>query len=187
MSLCIDNYIKSPEILSSKEFQDTNFWTDTTSYWLPIDFKPRTRRQRLVSELWQPIVDSQELKIAGFEYWSGVNRNNTYLQTHRDRDEKLFEDTGENVYPLVGSVYYPLIDSLEGGELVIYQKEIDSEPFEKLPPVQNRIVFFDSGHLWHKICKVTSGTRVHFAVNVWETEPYGLGKEGGMNIEEVAL
>lgn len=183
MSVAVDDYIKSPEILNSQEFKDKNFWIDPKSYWLPVDFKPKTRKQKLVFELWRPFISNEEIKFAGFEYWSNVLESGRSLDAHKDRDEKLFEDTGENAHPLVGSVYYPIIDSVVGGQLMIYKDGIEAEPTETIPPAQNRIVFFEAGKLWHKVAPVISGTRAHFAVNVWEKEPYGVGKEGGMLLE----
>ena len=183
MSVSIDNYIKSSEILNSQEFKDKSFWEDPKSYWMPVDFKPKTRKQRLVYEIWEPFVKSGEIKFAGFEYWSNVLENGLALDAHIDRDEKLFQDTGKSAHPLVGSVYYPIVDYVVGGQLLIYKNGLDAEPTETIAPAQNRTVFFEAGKVWHKVAPVVSGTRAHFAINIWDKEPYGVGKDGGMLLE----
>lgn len=181
MSVCVDNYLKDKEILSSKEFLDKEFWRNQPSRWLGVFEKPRTRFQKLVYTLWEPLIRSEEHKFEGFEFWSNVLESGANLEPHRDRDEKLFLDTGKEDFPMVGSVYYPIVQNVLGGELKIFGNGVSCDPTEIIQPVQNRIVFFEAGKHWHTVAPVTSGTRVHFAINVWEKKPYGLGKDGGIS------
>lgn len=187
MSVVVDDYIKDRIILDSKEFADPSFWESKGSFWYNPDNPPQTRMQELVYTLWEPFITSREIPFAGFEYWSAVLRKGRTLEAHRDRDEKLFSDTGKEQFPIVGSVYYPIIKDVTGGELLIYKEGSQEELLDKIQPKQNRMVFFESGKLWHKVSQIGSGERVHFAVNVWKQEPYGLGKEGGISVELSSL
>ena len=54
----------------------------------------------------------------GSEVWS--NLNNTSPDWHLDKDEYLFDRTGEFRFPYCSLIYYPLVDeTLEGGRLFI--------------------------------------------------------------------
>lgn len=183
----VDDYIKDQDTLSSNFFNDKEFWVNRGSLWLGSNEEPRTHLQKLIHMFWKPVIEEHKISFAGFEYWSSVlegdsnTMRNESLDLHRDMDEKYFEDTDDKRFPMFGSVFYPIVDSVQGGELIIYDD--NAEPLHTFEPKRNRIVFFESGRFWHRVTPVTDGTRVHFAINIWDEIPYGLDKEDGIGRE----
>ena len=98
-----------------------------------------------------------------------------HLVLHYDDDVNLREKTGTWSFPLTGCVYYPPGLSFEGGDLAIYTDGEDSTP-ELIKSRGNRLVIFDPGKVLHCVQKVTKGTRMGIAINLWEVEPWSVQK-----------
>ena len=99
--------------------------------------------------------------MSGFE----MHHNYTdYVSHHVDKDEALFEETGEIKHPLISIVYYPLIKNLNGG--TFYTDHLTVEP------KTNSMIIFPS-ILMHGASTVVRGERVSVGINPWGTKPFG--------------
>ena len=97
-----------------------------------------------------------------YELWQHLG---TYPQGwHFDKDEilykkKIFE------HPLFGLIYYPLVESLHGGELLL-------ETGISVTPKSNRLVLFSTGKIRHNVEKY-EGYRHSFLINIWDKKKLG--------------
>ena len=160
-------------------------------YWgAPWNGEPAdTLKKRLMEKLWltgNPL--SISFNIHGFEYWTGIQTvdpeigHSNILGRHYDKDESVFEKTGEIVTPLIGTVFYPGIEEFEGGDLAIYSDGVDKSP-EIVKAKPNRLIIFQAGQHVHEVLPVTKGTRHAIAINLWPAAPAGLND--GKLIKEV--
>lgn len=97
--------------------------------------------------------------MIGSEYWAHYG---TRPDWHVDKDEKLYEMSGNTEYPICSVVYYADIDVV-GGNFVTETMSVQ--------PVTNRMIVFSPG-LVHGVEKFT-GTRLSVAVNPWAKKPLG--------------
>jgi hypothetical protein len=97
--------------------------------------------------------------VIGYEIWSHIN-SRPPGGWHYDKDENVFEQHKIYKFPICSIVYYPLIDNLVGGELLLEQDIIS--------PKQNRLVIFKP-HIYHYVNEF-SGTRYSIVINPWTTE-----------------
>lgn len=140
--------------------QDTNWYSgwwnkEATNVW-----------EVLVKKIWYAFPEIEDAK--GFEYWGNkIGDGDTRdLGVHKDKDEPLFEATGEVISPSIGAVYYPYPSSFEGGYLEIYNND-DIDQMERIAPVFNRLVVFNPSN-YHRVSTVYNGYRKAFVVNVWQ-------------------
>tara|TARA_R110000737_G_C14582763_1_gene486002 strand:+ start:278 stop:826 length:549 start_codon:yes stop_codon:yes gene_type:complete len=170
--IVIDNFIKDimllEEIQLSKDFFGPNgdfMWWD--GWW---NSKANTLKKKLIEYIWCENSPDKSYDISGFEYWTGVYGNdmpNTNLGNHFDKDELHFQNTGEIVRPVVGTIFYPKDTKFEGGYL-----EIENEgKTERIQAKSNRLVIFDAGHDLHRVTEVTKGIRYAIAINLWLSPP----------------
>jgi hypothetical protein len=96
------------------------------------------------------------------EYWSNIMCPGDQLRVHFDKDEVLYQATGEVVTPLFSTVYYLDADGVVGGELELQGRTIS--------PRSNRAVVF-SGHLQHRVRPILDGVRRSFVFNGWAHRP----------------
>ncbi len=107
---------------------------------------------------------------------------------HLDRDNALFEETGETVSPRTGSVLY--LTRSVGGLLAVTREEAnpknlacapDEHDFDLAEPTPNRFVYFD-GALTHGVLDAKNeipgarlptvrSWRVGIAINFWHRRP----------------
>ena len=80
---------------------------------------------------------------------------------HYDKDENLYHTTGILSFPLCSIVYYPVIEDMQGGELVF-------DTF-MLKPIPNRLVLFSS-NLKHGVNPYI-GNRISIGINPWKEKP----------------
>lgn len=92
------------------------------------------------------------------EMWSHFNSRPS---EHFDKDEGLYNATGQFRFPLCSIVYYPFIENLVGGELVVDGITIT--------PKTNRLLAFSPG-LLHRV-NTYSGNRFSFLINPWDHPP----------------
>tara|TARA_Y100000816_G_C25839707_1_gene438888 strand:+ start:55 stop:558 length:504 start_codon:yes stop_codon:yes gene_type:complete len=91
----------------------------------------------------------------GYEFWT---RLNTCVKGwHRDKDEKLFDEKNMLSFPLCTIIYYPHVDNMKGGELLLGS--------DKILPKTNRLVIFAAG-IPHNVEDFT-GNRTSMMVNPW--------------------
>ena len=83
--------------------------------------------------------------------------NGGTINPHRDKDEKLFDEKNILSFPLCTIIYYPHVDNMKGGELLLGN--------DKILPRTNRMVIFASG-ISHNVENFT-GDRISMMVNPW--------------------
>lgn len=180
MIVVIDDFIKDPDLLKEIE-SDENFFKETGTYffWEGWWHSPANNlKKRLIKYIWgdHPPL-SKIFNVAGFEYWTGITTADTdspflnNLDPHFDKDEDLFQKTGEIQSPLIGTVYYPPQSEFVGGMLEIFSAGLDKDP-ERIYAKPNRLVIFDAGVDPHAVSKVVQGTRKALAINLWGFVPH---------------
>lgn len=97
--------------------------------------------------------------MIGSEYWAHYG---TRPDWHVDKDEKLYQMSGNTEHPICSIVYYADVD-VEGGDFMTETATVK--------PVTNRMVVFSPG-LVHGVAPYT-GTRLSVAVNPWAIKPLG--------------
>lgn len=170
-----------------------NLWKLKPSYWMEFGSKPKTLKQELILCLFGDFIKKQNLKFAGFEYWSDFLSSQSFeninygspLPMHKDKDEALFHEKKKLKSPMLGCVFYPIVDKLVGGDLQIFDGPDckKNKIIKQIKPEKNRLIIFESGKFWHRVDFIKSGYRAHFAVNLWKNKPYGLNKPHGINFE----
>ena len=100
--------------------------------------------------------------MVGYEMHHNYSDYETF---HVDKDELLYEKTGEIKFPIVGIAYYPLIENLTGGTFYI-------EESVRVTPKTNRLIIFSSD-LPHGVSPVLGGTRISVGINAWNKVPLG--------------
>ena len=124
--MIIDDFIKDKKLL--KRLADTKgeFWEKGFSWWSGWwDSPVETLRHELIHKIWGENCPMQfnGITCAGFEHWIGrygEGEDWQHLNIHKDKDEALYEKTGEFVYPKIGTIFYPVDHDIEGGELIVY-------------------------------------------------------------------
>ena len=91
----------------------------------------------------------------GYEFWTRLNR--CVSDWHCDKDEKLYDEQKVVSYPLCTIIYYPHVDNMRGGELLLGS--------DKILPKTNRLVIFAPG-IPHNVESFT-GDRISMMVNPW--------------------
>ena len=180
--IIIDGFVRDTDLLrqiqQSEEFWKLGYhWYD--GWWNNV---ATTLRQHLITYIWRDHCPMHErISLSGFEHWVGIyNANETVsndggefsLISHFDKDEKLWDATGEIVTPKIGTIFYPdpCNDEMEGGYLKVW-KTHDTDfnaPYELIEAKYNRLVIFDAGQL-HAVTPVTKGTRKAIAINLWDS------------------
>ena len=182
MIVVIDNFIKDPALLNeiaqnySDIFKDPGNYKYWTGWW---NSPANNTTKKIIEYVWgENCPVNASYNIDGFEYWTGIQTEqslddgwNDELPVHFDKDESIFEKTGETVTPIIGSVYYPAGQDFDGGDLAIYSDGRDSTP-EVIKAKPNRFIIFDAGKDLHMVQQVTRGIRKAIAINLWENEPY---------------
>lgn len=97
--------------------------------------------------------------MVGSEYWAHYG---TRPDWHVDKDEKLYEMSGNTKSPICSIVYYADVDVVGGN----FMTETAS-----VKPVTNRMIAFAPG-LMHGVEPFT-GKRLSVAVNPWAHKPMG--------------
>ncbi len=88
--------------------------------------------------------------------------NGSILNPHRDKDQKLFWETEEQVFPLIGLVYY-IKAPTDGGKLVF------PEDGATVTPKERRLIIFER-HMLHYVIEF-KGERVSLGINPWDHVP----------------
>lgn len=101
-------------------------------------------------------------KIIGYEIWSHIN-SRPPGGWHYDKDEIVFKQHSIHKFPICSIVYYPTIQNLTYGELLLEQDVIN--------PKENRLVIFKP-NLYHYVNEFY-GIRHSVVLNLWTT-PLGL-------------
>ena len=180
MIAVFDNFLD--EELLNEIKNDPTFFADPGHYYYwkggwwnnPVN----TTKKKLIEAIWgETCPINMSFQVDGFEYWTGIQSANPdvghedVLPFHYDKDEAIFQQTGEIVTPLIGTVFYPGIEEFEGGDLAVYTDGPESTP-EIIKAKPNRLIIFGAGDFIHEVKLVTKGTRHAIAINLWQEEPY---------------
>jgi len=146
---------------------------------------PRNTVEIVIMHLWQPLIDINDYKNGGFEYWSRrteVGRG--HLEWHQDTGE--YHNIDNNYWISDKSlIYYPKVsDDCVGGflELATYNtrgtleesqtaaRNIDYNEVQRIKAVTDRFVLMDAAQM-HRISRVYKGYRLNLATSIWKTTP----------------
>ena len=170
--IIIDNFLQDKKILT--EIQNEEAWNNLPAYnwwdgWWKC--KPRNTMEILIEIIWKRL--NIENKIAGFEYWSNSQTKNQSLNWHFDKDEKLSLVQKKIISPSIGHIFYTKIENLDGGFLEISsnRKTDDNSNFERIKPVENRLIVFNPSFP-HRVTKINNGNRRAFLANAWSNKPF---------------
>jgi len=186
--LVIDNFLKEDDILL-EDIRNDDLWDSPLTFkFMDKNIKSLNTWQDLVHRIWDHPCVKNFLpdEYAGTEYWSNILSipgPKQDLPWHFDKDEHLNTEFIENektpgyslstpegiVTPYIGSVYYAHKALPTEGYLEIRRGQSDTA-IERIQPVPNRLVIFDSGTL-HRVTHITSGVRRCFATNIWIDKP----------------
>ena len=175
--IIIDNFITDTTLLEEinldKNFYGPNgefMWWD--GWW---NSKANTPKKKLIEYIWKYNSPVKSYDISGFEYWTGVygaESQNKNLGNHFDKDELHFQNTGEIIRPVVGTIFYPKDTKFKGGYLEIENRD----GIESIQAKYNRLIIFDAGNDLHRVTEVISGTRYAIAINLWKSPPIAVDK-----------
>lgn len=176
----------------SKYFSPYMFWD---GWWKS---PANTLKKRVIQEIWKDNLPLPESEICGFEYWAKTFKPGQYLSPHVDEDSHLYKDFQIFTGPIIGCVYYPDFEHVDGGFLELHEHRLkDGEIFSLergmldsvLSPIErreriafkpNRLVIFDAGHIVHNTTPTESGIRRVLVINVWtnDNKPLALTNNG---------
>lgn len=182
--IIIDEFIQD-EALLQKIQHSQEFWKLGYHWWNGWwNTERKSIRHELIEYIYRyhsPL--NKSVSLDGFEHWVGIQKPNDIttndagdwsLVTHFDKDEKLWEKTGEIVTPKLGTIFYPdpCNDEMEGGYLMIWKTHsVDfNAPHELIEAKYNRLIIFDASQL-HAVTPVTKGIRKAIAINLWDEAP----------------
>lgn len=176
--IIFDNFITQKKHFES--ISKSPFWEDQSYYWHSMDNLDKGIGSWVVQKILQTSARNffPFEKACGFEYWPGVishedelldvgiDGENYHLNIHVDKDEILYEETGEFSFPLFGAILYFLEEDIEGGLLRYW---VNEHTYQDIECKNNRLIVFDPS-CPHGVTQVTKGVRKALSINFWEKE-----------------
>ena len=138
------------EIYSSKFLFENSELENTGSYnWNEI-------------KIFHPIINylSEYFDLSNavtYEIWQ--QKNTRPFGWHHDKDEKLWHQSGELLFPILTSIFYLDVNIISGGNLFLEDDTV-------IEPVTNRLVSFGPG-VEHYV-EPYSGSRHSIIINPWD-------------------
>jgi len=175
--IVIDNFVSDDDpILADLQSEET--WENLNeaenpricTNWIDKDGTATNVFEAITNKIWAYAQGILPEEYDGMEYWYSTLNNVKSLDMHRDKDEAHMMKTGRLVHPYVGSIYYCHKELPEGGFLQIDRPESGEGYMERLQPVPNRLIIFDSDS-YHGVTQIHSGIRRHVASNIWINKP----------------
>jgi len=145
----IDNFLTDEENDQIISYFETETIPVVDSWHLPNTFP---LIERMISET--GVKDYVGYEMHFNPGWRGYGN-------HFDKDEVLFNRTGELKYPLVSIVYYPIFEGI-GGELILV-----NEGLLEIKP--KRLIYFEST-IEHGVNNF-NGNRLSLGINPWHIIP----------------
>lgn len=151
---------------------DNLFTCPHTEELLACNGEMNTLRQHILAKKDIPtpflkLIEFYPVEYKYVEWW--YNDNSTPIVRHADHDGGLYLYTGVKRYPEMTYVYYRTTDLHQGGELILFEKEGSDNILEKIPPVENSLVIFDSK--FEHVVEPYVGERLSLVLNPWKTRP----------------
>ena len=100
------------------------------SWWYDVRSKPTNAVEQLIHDHLLPCTGDARASIVGAEWWTHtrVAGRNLGHQLHYDTEERVLEDTGDVVHPLLSSVcYLSGGGGAGGGPTVVFDQVVDDE------------------------------------------------------------
>ncbi len=179
MLLVIDDFLDREDKIYKEiasVFSNENYHKPLPSHtWMDKDKTAENVWEKMSQKIWKfatPFTsDYVSNGYEGIEYWANRLHENKQLDWHIDKDEALYAERSTINTPILGSVYYAHTDEIYGGYLEIQRRgPTNTESFERIEPVHNRLVIFNSSAT-HRVDDIVWGLRQHFATNIWSRKP----------------
>ena len=160
----IDKYFSTEEI--SEIFNDKNFKPFTTQWYsigslTPFQTKLIDGAQEAVASSFKSLSD-----VIGVEQWTHDASMHELPELHFDKDESLYEKSGDLRYPILSIILYLTIDSLKGADLFIVGKSTQYGETTVIPEA-GKVVYIAPGVL-HGVSPYISGKRISVNMNLWD-------------------
>lgn len=162
--IVFDNYIHE-ELLRVKLLHEANMLHEAGTFWKPRDKEPSNLTEQFCEAVFSQFFPKNQSE--GFEYWVNVLHPDSSpdLNWHLDKDEHIFETTGESVCPEHGMVFYLHAQRPPGGMLEIQT----GDHLERIMPNPNRLIIFNPNRP-HRVTEC-GDLRVTLAANLWDKKP----------------
>lgn len=171
--------LKTPNVSTDK---DGNVIQEGYYFWKMSEFnQPSNSIEKTLHAIWKDMIDPSEYAEGGIEYWAikmnGESSGIWHLDLIEQEQQQGYEPGDKTI------VYYPWVqcdggflelmineNSPSKGEMYNMLRAMDSNKLERIQPITNRAVFFNSNRI-HRMSKMYSGTREMLASTVWKKIP----------------
>jgi hypothetical protein len=187
--LVCDGFLRDEQLLG--QLRNKHLWQNFPAFsWWDGWWRspPKNFLEQTIQKIWQGQVD--ETEIAGFEYWFNA-LDGKGLNWHRDCDEALRHREGRYVCPVIGHVYYVIVEDVVGGFMELSDRtslhEVETSELQRIQPVENRLVIFNPSY-WHRVSRLAKGKRLAFQTNLWPEKPstFALGNQVDKTFQPIA-
>ena len=153
----IDNFLSKEEI--AKVFTEKSFKPFTVR-WHTLPSKS-FYQNKILQEIKNDFTDLSS--AIGIEEWH-QDADWFLPEEHIDKDEALYETTGEVKLPLCSAILYLRVENLVGANLKLVRDNVE------VTPKPGTLVLLSPG-LLHSITDYESGKRISLNMNIWDSPP----------------
>jgi hypothetical protein len=153
----IDNFLSKEEI--AKVFTEKSFKPFTVR-WHTLPSKS-FYQNKILQEIKNDFTDLSS--AVGIEEWH-QDADWFLPEEHIDKDEALYETTGEVKLPLCSAILYLKVENLVGANLKLVRDNVE------VTPKPGTLVLLSPG-LLHSITDYESGKRISLNMNIWDSHP----------------
>jgi hypothetical protein len=153
----IDNFLSKEEI--AKVFTEKSFKPFTVR-WHTLPSKS-FYQNKILQEIKNDFTDLSS--AVGIEEWH-QDADWFLPEEHIDKDEALYETTGEVKLPLCSAILYLKVENLVGANLKLVRDNVE------VTPKPGTLVLLSPG-LLHSITDYESGKRISLNMNIWDSPP----------------
>jgi len=153
----IDNFLSKEEI--AKVFTEKSFKPFTVR-WHTLPSKS-FYQNKILQEIKNDFTDLSS--AIGIEEWH-QDADWFLPEEHIDKDEALYETTGEVKLPLCSAILYLRVENLVGANLKLVRDNVE------ITPKSGTLVLLSPG-LLHSITDYESGKRISLNMNIWDSPP----------------
>jgi len=153
----IDNFLSKEEI--AKVFTEKSFKPFTVR-WHTLPSKS-FYQNKILQEIKNDFTDLSS--AVGIEEWH-QDADWFLPEEHIDKDETLYETTGEVKLPLCSAILYLRVENLVGANLKLVRDNVE------VTPKPGTLVLLSPG-LLHSITDYESGKRISLNMNIWDSPP----------------